>query len=874
MSSVAELAYAKGFSIARSLGFLVFLAIGGNTLAGTIESNGSQQTAVATPGAHYDVADFHHFFIGTDYRELWTTPVEVPVLDLESFAGGLTPVARGGGMQTKGLRFVGADGRPYSFRGLDKSPLGVLPDYMHSTVIGDVTQDQTHAAFPTGYVVVPPLMDALGLLNASPKIVILPDSPLLGEFREGFAGLIGTIEEWPNEGPEGGPGFAGATDIVSTDQLFERLLEDGNQHVAAEEYLTARLLDVMIGDWDRHRGQWRWANLGPGDPPAWRPIPEDRDQAFVRYTGVVLEFARGVAPQLTKFEKDYASPLGPTWNGRDVDRRLLVGLGWATWDSVATSVQARLTDDVIIRAVGQLPTAHHELRGEFLIETLAWRRDHLPEFAREFYRLLAAEVDVNGSNAAELWQVEWLGKQGMHLTVIGPENETESGSFRIDRLFSAEDTGDVRLYLHGGDDTVVVGGERDCGINVRIICSAGIDRVDVKTDPSGVHVYDPRTSNPVEAGEIKVNSKPWAEPGQLSDEAPGLPEGGAEMALPFQDWGSRTLWGPVLDLNSDLGLVLGASWTRQNYGFRSHPYRNQQNASLAYSIGMNRFRARYGYRHAFANSSSLLTFQTMFSAIEYLNFYGFGNDTSKDFEANYYDNDAYLIDLAAGYAWERGDLALSCNWRFAAHKDQEGQQTLLTMEQPYGYGEFKYTGLTAGLDYDSRNSGTYATSGFHFMMDGAWYPGVLDGARTPFGHIGGTGKGYLRILGPLVGAARVGGRKLWGEFPYFEAATIGGGDTVRGYDQQRFAGDTSVFGNVELRRKLLDTYFLLPGELGVFLLGDAGRVYVNGDSPGGWHSSWGFGIWGGALKRISTMSLSLAFGEEGTSFYFNFGMEY
>ena len=97
---------------------------------------------------------------------------------------------------------------------------------------------------------------------------------------------------------------------------------------------------------------------------------------------------------------------------------------------------------------------------------------------------------------------------------------------------------------------------------------------------------------------------------------------------------------------------------------------------------------------------------------------------------------------------------------------------------------------------------------------------------------------------------------------------------MRGYDQQRFAGDTSVFGNVELRRKLLDTYFLLPGELGVFLLGDAGRVYVNGDSPGGWHSSWGFGIWGGALKRISTMSLSLAFGEEGTSFYFNFGMEY
>ena len=498
----------------------------------------------------------------------------------------------------------------------------------------------------------------------------------------------------------------------------------------------------------------------------------------------------------------------------------------------------------------------------------------MPEFARDFYRLLAGEVNVQGSNAAEAWKIEWLGKQGMHLTVIGPENVTESGFLRIDRLFSAEDTRDVRLYLHGGDDNVVVLGERDSGINVRIICSEGKDRVDLNTDPAGVHVYDPRTSYPVEAGEMKVHAEPWAEPGQLSEAAPGLPAGGAQTALPYQDWGSRTNWWPVLDLNSDLGLVLGASLTKNRYGFRSHPYRNQQNASLAYSFGMNRFRIRYGYRQGFANSSSFLTFHTKFSAIEYLNYYGFGNDTSKDFEAGYYDNDAYLIDLAVGYAWDRGDLALRCNWRFAAHKDHDGQQTLLATEQPYGYGEFKYSGLTAGLEYDSRNSGAYATRGFHFMLDGAWYPGLFDASPSSFGYLGGSGTGYLRINGPLVGAARVGGRRLWGNFPYFEAATIGGGDTVRGYAQKRFAGDTSVFGNVELRRKFLDTYLLLPGELGLFLLGDAGRVYVNGDSPGGWHSSWGFGLWGGTLKRITTMSLSLAFGAEGTSFYFNFGMEY
>jgi len=289
---------------------------------------------------------------------------------------------------------------------------------------------------------------------------------------------------------------------------------------------------------------------------------------------------------------------------------------------------------------------------------------------------------------------------------------------------------------------------------------------------------------------------------------------------------------------------------------------------------VNRFRVHYGYRQGFVATSSFMTFNAKFSAIEYLNYFGFGNDTSNEFEESFYDNDAYLIDLALGWAWERGPLALKCNWRFAAHQDLEGQQNLLALGQPYGYGEFKYTGLTSGLEYDTRDIGAYATRGTRIRLDGAWYPGVIDATEGAFGYLDGSVAGYLRLHGPLIGAARIGGRKLWGNFPYFEAATVGGGDTVRGYAQQRFAGDTALYGNAELRRKLFDAYLMLPGELGVFLLGDAGRVYVNGESPGRWHSNWGFGLWGATVNRATTLALSLAFGDEGTRFYFSFGMEY
>ena len=64
----------------------------------------------------YKANGFHRFFLGSDYRDTWATPVSVEVLDLASEAGGLTPARRVGGQQTKGLALTGADGRSYTFR--------------------------------------------------------------------------------------------------------------------------------------------------------------------------------------------------------------------------------------------------------------------------------------------------------------------------------------------------------------------------------------------------------------------------------------------------------------------------------------------------------------------------------------------------------------------------------------------------------------------------------------------------------------------------------------------------------------------------------------------------------------------------------------
>jgi outer membrane protein assembly factor BamA len=95
---------------------------------------------------------------------------------------------------------------------------------------------------------------------------------------------------------------------------------------------------------------------------------------------------------------------------------------------------------------------------------------------------------------------------------------------------------------------------------------------------------------------------------------------------------------------------------------------------------------------------------------------------------------------------------------------------------------------------------------------------------------------------PVV-ALRGGGTRLWGDFPFHEAAFLGGSNTIRGYQRERFAGDAMLFGNAELRVPLVELELLARGHLGVSGLVDAGRVYFDGESPGGLHRAAGGSLW-------------------------------
>jgi hypothetical protein len=138
---------------------------------------------------------------------------------------------------------------------------------------------------------------------------------------------------------------------------------------------------------------------------------------------------------------------------------------------------------------------------------------------------------------------------------------------------------------------------------------------------------------------------------------------------------------------------------------------------------------------------------------------------------------------------------------------------------------------------------------------------------------------------------RISGERNWGRYPFFEAAYIGGaafrsgldvnalfgGGVLRGYDLNRFAGDASIVGNSELRVALGKTVVFLPIKYGAVALGDAGRVFVAGESSSRVHTGFGGGLWlavfaaAPGAQIASALNATLFRSEEGTSFYFSAG---
>ncbi|MEM0961505.1 MAG: metallophosphoesterase, partial [Bacteroidota bacterium] len=463
---------------------------------------------------------------GSGWREAWTTPVELPVFDLATAEGGLEVVRRGGGLQTRSLRLEQPEsGRQYVLRMVDKAPASALPAALRYGVGLDPTERMTTAIHPYAAPVAAALADSLGVYHTTPRYVFVPDDPLLGRYRDDFANAVALLEERPDEDWSDAPHFGGSDNLIGSNRLYREIEEDNDHRVDQEAFLRARLLDAFLGDWDRHRDQWRWASFEPfeldstltGDDrqrgKIYRPIPRDRDWALNDRDGIVFQLARRFVDRLAGLQDSYGPIPSLTANGQLLDQRFLSALDRQRWMRIARETQAALTDPAIEAAVRQLPPEVYALHGPELERRMRARRDGLVGMAEAFYEARAARVDIAGSREHERFEVTRRpGETEVVMYKSRRDGEIVRELYR--RVFDHGETDELRLYGFDGDDTFVVSGPADGsppdgGPVVRLIGGGGSDLYDAEGASGGRRtiVYDVRGANEAREADWRLGPK-------------------------------------------------------------------------------------------------------------------------------------------------------------------------------------------------------------------------------------------------------------------------------------------------------------------------------------------------------------------------------
>jgi hypothetical protein len=828
-------------------------------------------SATVVPGPEYRAGWFTRFLIGSGYRDLWNTPIRVPVLDLDHFAGGLTVRKQGGtGGQTWSLHMYGADGNEYLLRSLDKH-VKLAPEVSSGTVAW-LLRDQISAGFATGALIVAPLMRASGVLHEDVSLVVIPDSPRLGPYRKQFAGLLVWVEGrargpgGPDDIDPDAPGFAGASKIVKTDKMLKEINSSPDEHFDSRGYLTARLMDFLIGDWDRGHLQWWFARFGDKHDHLWRPIPHDRDWAFANHNGFLYGLIRPGVPWFVLYEPKYPKLMGLEAQAWGQDRRLLQDLERPVWDSTAAWLKAQLTDSVIDDAVAQLPPPEQKLYGERMRRALRGRRDALPWVAASFFRTVAGQADVHAVAVPSVVDIT------RRPDTIEIRLHSDEGTY-YDRRFDRKTTREVRLYMDGGPDSVAIAGAGD-GIMVRLIAGANGD---VVVDQDAAHagatqVYDGGHPVRVAHGSPLVDSRSWTQPKLplTTLEADRQP---ADYLL--RDAGSWCM--PVSSgaFSTGDGLTVETGFTCSGFGFRRIPYGIQQTGNIGFNFGPSGVLANYTVSVRATGGSPIWSLGLTGTSAEYTWFYGIGNETTHhlpddDFRAR--QSHFTASPSVAFLPTQNLTITLGSSVRYW---DTERRPLFFRETQPYGSGGFGTVAGTVDAVLDSRAPNSADTDHVRVEVSGRAVPDVWNSTSTyGTGHAEVSGFAVLNPIPtqPYV-RLRVGGDKLWGSAaPFQDLPSIGGTTTVRGYYTGRFSGDAAAYAQAELYVPLIKVAIIAPSTLGVMGLNDVGRVFAAGDHSSAWHDGIGGGVFTAFLRNQYVLTFTAVHGSERTIFSGGFGV--
>lgn len=823
---------------------------------------------VVVADSNYAAGKLKRVFFGDLNRAIWTQPIKVPYLDIHKLHGGLQPIEKGGGQQTVSLKMIGGDGKKYKLRQIQKSAQFLVIRELRGTVAQDLVYDGIAGSHPYASAAVAELMKAANLYYIEPDLVYIPKDSILGDYLSEFGGTFALLEVHPNNDMSDMDNFGNSENILNTADVIEELQKHQDHIVDVDFAVKNRLIDMLIGDWDRHDDQWRWATFKENGKTIYRPIPRDRDQAFFKFDGVVMNITnrKWLIRKFQPFKDDVRDIAGLNFNARYFDRAFLVEADREVWVNQAKSIKEEITDEVIENAIRQLPLEAFTINGEELIRTLKARRQNLVQFAERYYKVVAKSVDVVGTTDKDYFEVKRLegGKVEVNVYPRKKGKKIEEERF-YHRVFDKKETKEIRLYGLSDKDEYKLSGNSDKSILVRIIAGADKDKIEDKSSVNGwarkTKVYETERNNESELSKetkFKVLEK---EDALFYDRRAFI----YDNLLPV----------PSIGFNPDDGFILGPGATYVKHGFNKKPFEQKHTIIANRTFKAEGFNIYYdGFFSDFIGKKDL-ELQTTINQPRVYQFYGEGNEIQP--EASLFNNSLVRMNNAvyeAKLSRPSQDLSSRLDGILRYERvviEEESTAEVASNDKPQEF-------LAAGVAYRYLNVDRLLnpSRGLSFSTE-LTNVRSISSSEVDFIKL----KSQLTFYFPInsfqkqtILAVRGAYAGNFGDYSFFQANFLSGTNELRGLPRNRFAGKSVAYGNAELRKSFLKNKNTLAlFDVGMLLHGDIGRVWVDNDNSDRWHNSYGGGLFFNILDFFALVgSFSISDQDElvfvGTNFYF------
>lgn len=804
--------------------------------------------------------------LGKNYRVEWNTPVTFKVFNLRKEKGGFKITGIGGGKQTKSLKLEDSKGKEWTLRTIDKDPEKAVPENLRGTIGQAIVVDVISASSPYAPYTIPVLAKAVGVPAANPRFFFVPDDPAFGYYRPLFANTVCMLEERQPTPDE--------TDTKSTNSIINKLFEDNDHHIDQPAVLKARMLDMFIGDFDRHADQWRWGTKDTGKGKVYYPVPKDRDQAYFNSNGLLLKYlSNNAMPFLQGFKKEIKNVKGFNYVAKDFDRTFLNQLSKEQWKQISDSFVYKMTDDVIKNAASKYPREIKILDSAFTVDKLISRRKKLAANTMKYYGFLARGVTVTGSNEAEYFHLQ-NDNGRVKLSVYDNNKDNDTSALVYQRSFTGKETKELVLYGLNGDDKFVVDDDISSRIKLRIVGGKGNDSFNLQGKIKKT-LYDLSTEKNVLVNTRRTEKHLSSNPQILDYKNTG-----------FQY--DRFIFPQInVGFNAEDKLLLGVGFTSKKYGFRKVPYASLQKLTTLAAVNRGAFSAKYEgiFNNAVLKNDLIINGDIVAPTLT--NFFGYGNQTL-------FDKTIPLTYYRTRYKFVTGSLAIRKRFNdifqfsigpyyYKYWNDiNDNRGRILELPSNIGkdsvgvYSSKEYLGGRVKLDINYINNEIFPTRGITWFTSFTSLQGLNNNSRqTTDIQSDMTIYASISELSKVSGVLRFGGGRIFSKsFEFFQSKTLGVQNYLRGYRRNRFSGRGMAYGSGELRFRIFKSKsFVLPGDLGLLGYADFGRVWIDEEKSDKWHNSFGGGVYFIPFNLVA-ITASVGVSREDKLFNFSVGTKF